>query len=254
MRTDVRPVLESIQAPTLVLHRRGDRHVSDGHAQYLAERIPQARLVEFDGDDHEWFAGDSDRVLDEIESFLTGARARPADQSRAVDRVVHRHRRIDRTRSGFGRRGLDDGAGRPQPRRRAARGRRARERSSSSPATARSRPSRPGASDQLRVRDSRRGGRPRPRHPHRPAYRRGGDGGRRCAWHRGPHRCAHHGARGARRGTRVGRDPTAGARVQDRVRRPRQPRIEGRAGSVAGPCGCPPCEPARSSRSPSSTA
>jgi class 3 adenylate cyclase len=81
MRTDIRPVLESIQAPTLLLHRRGDRHVTGGHARYLAERIPHARLVELDGDDHEWFAGDSDRVLDEIESFLTGQRAaRPTNR------------------------------------------------------------------------------------------------------------------------------------------------------------------------------
>jgi class 3 adenylate cyclase len=75
LRTDVRPVVESIQAPTLLLHRRGDRHVTGGHARYLAERIPHARLVELDGDDDVWFAGDSDRVLDEIESFVTGARA-----------------------------------------------------------------------------------------------------------------------------------------------------------------------------------
>jgi len=75
LRTDVRPVLESIQAPTLLLHRRGDRHVLNGHLHYLADRIPQARLVEFDGDDHVWFAGDADRVLDEIESFVTGTRA-----------------------------------------------------------------------------------------------------------------------------------------------------------------------------------
>jgi class 3 adenylate cyclase len=75
LRTDVRPALDSIQAPTLVLHRHGDRHVTGGHARYVAERIPHARLVELDGDDNVWFAGDSDRVLDEIESFVTGARA-----------------------------------------------------------------------------------------------------------------------------------------------------------------------------------
>jgi len=81
LRTDVRAVLKSIQAPTLVMHRRGDGHVADGHAQYVAERIPQARWVELDGDDHEWLAGDADRVLDEIESFLTGARAaRPSNR------------------------------------------------------------------------------------------------------------------------------------------------------------------------------
>jgi class 3 adenylate cyclase len=87
LRTDVRPVLESIQAPTLVLHRRGDRHVPNGHAQYVADRIPHARWVEFDGDDHEWFAGDTARVLDEVESFLTGTRA-AAPTNRVLSTVL----------------------------------------------------------------------------------------------------------------------------------------------------------------------
>jgi pimeloyl-ACP methyl ester carboxylesterase len=79
--TDVRPVLGSIQAPTLVLRRRGDRHVRSGHAQDIVERIPDARLVEFDGDDCVWFAGDADSVLGEIESFLTGTRsAKPSNR------------------------------------------------------------------------------------------------------------------------------------------------------------------------------
>lgn len=79
--TDMRSVLPSIQAPTLVLHRRGDRFVVGGHAKYVAERIPHSRLVEFDGDDHEWLAGDCDLVLDEIGSFLTGARrSRPSNR------------------------------------------------------------------------------------------------------------------------------------------------------------------------------
>jgi class 3 adenylate cyclase len=80
-RTDMRSVLDAIQAPTLVLHRRGDRFVAGGHAAYVAGRIPHARLVEFDGDDHEWFAGDADRVLDEVGSFVTGGRqARPSNR------------------------------------------------------------------------------------------------------------------------------------------------------------------------------
>lgn len=87
LRTDVRPALDSIQAPTLLLHRRGDRHVNRGHARYLADRIPKARLVELDGDDDVWFAGDSDRVLDEIESFVTGARA-AAPTNRVLSTVL----------------------------------------------------------------------------------------------------------------------------------------------------------------------
>jgi class 3 adenylate cyclase len=74
VHTDMRPVLPSIQAPTLVLRRRGDRGVRSGHAQDIAKRIPDARLVEFDGDDSVWFAGDADSVLDEVETFLTGQR------------------------------------------------------------------------------------------------------------------------------------------------------------------------------------
>lgn len=75
VRSDLRPVLDSIRVPTLLLHRRGDHHVVDGHGRYLADRIPNARLVEFDGEDHVWFAGQVNAVLDEIQEFLTGQRA-----------------------------------------------------------------------------------------------------------------------------------------------------------------------------------
>ena len=75
-RTDVRPVLGSIQAPTLVMRRRGDPEARE-HSLAIAERIPDARLVEFDGDDSVWFAGNADGVLDEVETFLTGQRGAP---------------------------------------------------------------------------------------------------------------------------------------------------------------------------------
>ena len=79
-RTDLRPVLGSIQAPTLVMRRRGDPDARE-YSQAIAERIPHARLVEFDGDDSVWFAGDADRVLDEVETFLTGDRsAKPSNR------------------------------------------------------------------------------------------------------------------------------------------------------------------------------
>jgi hypothetical protein len=45
--------------------------VPGGQAQSLAEWIPHVRLVELDGDDHEWFAGNTDRVLDEIRRVAT---------------------------------------------------------------------------------------------------------------------------------------------------------------------------------------
>ncbi|MFN8102148.1 MAG: adenylate/guanylate cyclase domain-containing protein [Mycobacterium sp.] len=87
LHTDIRPVLDSIQAPTLVMHRRGDRHVLAEHPRDVAARIPHARMVEFGGDDHEWLAGDTDRVLDEIESFVTGSR-RAAPTNRVLSTVL----------------------------------------------------------------------------------------------------------------------------------------------------------------------
>lgn len=64
-----------------MLGRQGDRDVIHGHARDVAERIPNARYLEFDGDDSVWFAGDADFVLDEIESFLTGVRgAKPSNR------------------------------------------------------------------------------------------------------------------------------------------------------------------------------
>lgn len=77
LHTDVRPALQSIQAPTLLLPRRDDRHVRPAHAVDMARRLAHARLVELDGEDNAWFAGDADRVLEEVEAFVTGGRAVP---------------------------------------------------------------------------------------------------------------------------------------------------------------------------------
>jgi len=73
--TDVRRIVASIQAPTLVLRNTGDRHVRDGHARAIVEQLSDVRFVELDGDDNAWFAGHADEVVDEIESFVTGGRA-----------------------------------------------------------------------------------------------------------------------------------------------------------------------------------
>ena len=80
---DVRSVLPSIRVPTLVMHRRGDTLIDPRHSEYIAERIPGAKLVMLEGSDNLMVAGDSDAILDEIDEFLTGTR-----QVRAPDRVL----------------------------------------------------------------------------------------------------------------------------------------------------------------------
>jgi class 3 adenylate cyclase len=73
MRADVTSVLPTIQAPTLVLHR--DREIFPiGAGRQLARLIPGARLVELNGEDHAFWAGDVDSILAELEEFLTGMR------------------------------------------------------------------------------------------------------------------------------------------------------------------------------------
>jgi class 3 adenylate cyclase len=69
---DVRPLLSSISVPTLVLHREGNRMIDLGAGRYLAEHIPGAKLVVVPGEDHLFFLGDTDALVDEIEDFLTG--------------------------------------------------------------------------------------------------------------------------------------------------------------------------------------
>ena len=87
MHTDLLGVLPSIRAPTLLLRRRGDQHVRDGHARLLAERLPDAQLVELDGEDNFWASGDVDALFDEIERFLTGA-GRPQATNRVLSTVM----------------------------------------------------------------------------------------------------------------------------------------------------------------------
>jgi class 3 adenylate cyclase len=72
---DVRSLLPSISVPTLVLHRERNRFIRLGAGRYLAEHIPNAKFVLLPGDDHLFFVGDTDAVVDEIEEFLTGARS-----------------------------------------------------------------------------------------------------------------------------------------------------------------------------------
>jgi len=75
--TDVRDVVPSVHTPTLLIHRRHDRLVNVRHSRWLAEHLPNAKLVEIPGDDHIPWYQDPELTLGEIEEFLTGTRAEP---------------------------------------------------------------------------------------------------------------------------------------------------------------------------------
>jgi class 3 adenylate cyclase len=78
---DVRAVLETIAVPTLIVHRVDNPIITFEQGRYVAERIDGARFVPVPGADYGLALGDTDVVLDEVETFLTGAlHARPTDR------------------------------------------------------------------------------------------------------------------------------------------------------------------------------
>jgi pimeloyl-ACP methyl ester carboxylesterase len=80
---DVREACRAINVPTLVMHARGDYIVNVRHGRWLAEHIRGARYVEFPGIDHLMFGTHPDPLVDEIQTFLTGARP-----TTDIDRVL----------------------------------------------------------------------------------------------------------------------------------------------------------------------
>ncbi len=80
---DVREVVPHVNVPALVLHRSHDRLVNVRNGRWLAENLPNARMVEFDGDDHNFWYEGTEEWLGEVQEFVTGARAAPV-----ADRVL----------------------------------------------------------------------------------------------------------------------------------------------------------------------
>jgi pimeloyl-ACP methyl ester carboxylesterase/DNA-binding CsgD family transcriptional regulator len=72
-RNDVRSELELVRAPTLVVHRRGDRAIPYRLGRELAASIPGAALVPLDGSAHFPWAGDARSVADALGSVLAPA-------------------------------------------------------------------------------------------------------------------------------------------------------------------------------------
>jgi pimeloyl-ACP methyl ester carboxylesterase len=72
--SDVRHVLPTIRVPTLVIQHTEGARIGAPHGRYLAEHIDGARYVELPGRDNLIWAGDQERLIEEIQEFLTGTR------------------------------------------------------------------------------------------------------------------------------------------------------------------------------------
>jgi DNA-binding SARP family transcriptional activator/pimeloyl-ACP methyl ester carboxylesterase len=69
---DVRPLLSKVSAKTLVLHRTGDRAVRVEAGRYLTARIPGARFVEVEGEDHWFWVGEQGVLLEGLGGMVRG--------------------------------------------------------------------------------------------------------------------------------------------------------------------------------------
>jgi pimeloyl-ACP methyl ester carboxylesterase len=84
---DVRSILPTITAPTLVIHARDDP-IPVQLGRHLADHIPGARMFEVAGTDHAPWFNDPDRIIAAIEEFLTGSHAAATTSHRVLRTVL----------------------------------------------------------------------------------------------------------------------------------------------------------------------
>jgi class 3 adenylate cyclase len=86
-QVDLRHVLPSIAAPTLVMRRRDDPSSTSSSGRYLADHVQNGRFVELPGGDQLSWVGEHDPVFDELLSFL-GTEAPPRQGTRQLATVL----------------------------------------------------------------------------------------------------------------------------------------------------------------------
>jgi pimeloyl-ACP methyl ester carboxylesterase/DNA-binding CsgD family transcriptional regulator len=79
--TDVSELATSVDAPTLVVHRRGDRAIRLKAGEHLAALVPTAELVVLDGDAHPPWFGDLDDLAGAVAPFLGTPAPSPAKRT-----------------------------------------------------------------------------------------------------------------------------------------------------------------------------
>jgi pimeloyl-ACP methyl ester carboxylesterase/DNA-binding CsgD family transcriptional regulator len=92
MEADVRDLLPQLTVPTLVVHARGDRMIGFALGRELAARIPGARLVTLDSDNHITLADEPawPVFVDEVSAFLAPDRVAAGTPAGALRSLTDR--------------------------------------------------------------------------------------------------------------------------------------------------------------------
>lgn len=69
-QVNITDILSYIKVPTLLMQRTHDIDVKIEEGRFIAERIEDAKFVEFDGEDHLFWAGNTEEVLVEMKDFI----------------------------------------------------------------------------------------------------------------------------------------------------------------------------------------
>ncbi len=75
--TDIRGIITDVRVPALVVHGGADEVVPPGAGEFLAARLPQARLSVFPSAGHAPFITEKERFIETVKDFLGEVKAGP---------------------------------------------------------------------------------------------------------------------------------------------------------------------------------
>jgi pimeloyl-ACP methyl ester carboxylesterase len=83
--TDFRPDLKSFAVPTIVIHGTADKTVPiDAPGRVVADQVPGAKMIEYDGSAHGLFATDKERLIEDVCAFLGANLGTASDRRSAI--------------------------------------------------------------------------------------------------------------------------------------------------------------------------
>ncbi|WP_299243381.1 alpha/beta fold hydrolase [uncultured Aquimarina sp.] len=89
-QVDIIDILGSIKVPTLLLQRTDDIDVKIQEGQFISERIPGSKFLELEGNDHLFWVGDTDVILEAMKAFINDIEPAPVYEKKLFTVMVGR--------------------------------------------------------------------------------------------------------------------------------------------------------------------
>ena len=89
-QVDIIDILDAIKVPTLILQRTNDVDVKIEEGRFIADRIQDSKLVEFEGSDHLFWTGNTLEVLEEMKAFILNVKPKLVYEKQLFTIIVGR--------------------------------------------------------------------------------------------------------------------------------------------------------------------